>query len=146
MGRLKHITKADRNGSRKKYTHTARRRGWGTLDLDHPITARYFAVFMIAVWSFTFLFALYVLVCNYVFSAAFASEHALQATIVGVAISLLVAYLVLKRYGAAKVARKMSYSRGVGNGAIHVVGLILAFLLATAESLISKALSKLRKD
>lgn len=146
MGKLKHLTKADKNGSRKQYTHTARRRGWETLDLDHPITARYFAVFMIVVVSFTFLFALYVLVCNYVFSAAVASEHALPATIVGIAISLLVAYLVLKRYGAAKVARKMSYSRGVGNGAIQVVGWILAFLVATAESLITKALSKLRKD
>ncbi len=146
MGKFKHPTKSDKNGSRRRYTHAARRRGWKTLDLEHPITAKYFAAFMIAVGSFIFWIALYVLICNFVFSAAFASEHALPATIVGFAISLLVAYLVLKRYGAAKVARKMSYSKGVGNGAIQVVGYILAFLLATAESLISMALSKLKKD
>jgi uncharacterized membrane protein len=141
MGKLKHISKADKNGSRKRYTHAAQRRGWKTLDLDHPITAKYFAAFMIAVGSFIFLFVLYVLACSYVFSAAFASENALPAAFAGIALSLLAAYLALRRYGAAKLTQAIMSNEG-GDGAIHFIGFVLASVLAIADSLIRKVVNK----
>lgn len=141
MGKFKHPIKSDKNGSRRQYTHAARRRGWETLDLDHPITAKYFAVFMIAVGSFIFLFALYVLVCNLVFSATFASENALPATVVGIALSLLAAYLALRRYGATKLTQAIASNEG-GDGTIHFIGFVLASVLAIADSLIRKVVNK----
>lgn len=141
MGKLKHITKANKNGSRKRYTHSVRRRGWETLDPGHPITARYFAAFMIAVGSFIFLFALYVLVFTHIFSATFVSENARPASFVGAALSLLAAYLALRRYGAAKLTQTIMRNEG-GDGTIHLIGFVLASVLAIADSLIRKVVNK----